>query len=145
MFCVEIHSRFKSQLMVLRYRGRPGWPTFMTFHQSFPVLHTLFTAGVVHYTLFQELLGALVHVAITSPLLAPVSTVGKLRLVVVAVQGAPRPLQFRSVTNHHGIYIYICFDVCWSILCRCHINLVSSDLVCTWQSLQCLSFPYLLS
>ena len=39
---------------------------------------------------FKCSLGALVHVAIASPLLAPVSTVGKLRLVVVAVQGAPQ-------------------------------------------------------
>ena len=36
----------------------------------------------------------------TAPLLAPVSTVGKSRLVVVAVQGAPDPLSLHDAPTH---------------------------------------------
>jgi len=45
--------------------------------------------GVVRSQLFSGLLGGHLYLGL-SPLLAPVSTVGKPRLVVVAVQGAPR-------------------------------------------------------
>ena len=83
------------------------WFEFLWFEVSlgFVGWFDIFIATILCYTLlvsisfswcdpFQFILlvsrGALVPVAMASP--APVSTVGKLRLVVVAVQGAPKML-----------------------------------------------------
>jgi hypothetical protein len=72
---------------------------------------------------FKSYSGAFVPVAITSPLPAPVSTVGKLRLVVVAVQGAPATMQLLklvvlnvSIKTHtaHGIRIVLVRN--WAVL-----------------------------
>jgi hypothetical protein len=92
--------------------------TVMVFVVVFPCLFLCFTVlhhdgyyCVVLYILFCGLHGGHWYMWL-SPLLAPVSTVGKSRLVVVAVQGAPstilfltRPFlnRYRMTTLHRGV------------------------------------------
>ena len=61
----------------------------MVLHLFIPVFYTLLvTTGVIQYGFVLRVTQGHLYMWRT-PLLAPVSTVGKTRLVVVAVQGAP--------------------------------------------------------
>ena len=62
---------------------------FMVLHLFIPVFYTLLvTTGVIQYGFVLRVTQGHLYMWRT-PLLAPVSTVGKTRLVVVTVQGAP--------------------------------------------------------
>jgi len=69
--------------------GRLGHSTFLVYCLYSTVLHSLAADGIFHCAfVLHKLLGGHLYLWL-APLLAPDSTVGKPRLVVVAVQGAP--------------------------------------------------------